>query len=84
MSQLSTAAAMETAADAIPPFNINFPNAALDDLQRRVSARKWPGRERAYPNLIHYNKLDKGEHLAAWEQPKLFTQEIRAAFPSIR
>ena len=32
--------------------------------------RSWT--ERAYPNLIHYNKLDKGGHFAAWEQPKLF------------
>lgn len=44
--------------------------------------RSWA--ERAYPKLIHYNKLDKGGHFAAWEQPKLFTQEIRASFRSIR
>jgi len=40
--------------------------------------------ERAYPNLIHYNKLDKGGHFAAWEQPELFTREMRAAFKSLR
>src|SRR6202022_1438621 len=33
--------------------------------------------ERAYPKLIHYNKLDKGEHFAAWEQPQLFSEEVR-------
>ncbi|MBP1876265.1 hypothetical protein LPJGGPFB_05331 [Ensifer adhaerens] len=35
---------------------------------------------KAYPNLIHYNKLLKGGHFAAWEQPKLFTSELRTAF----
>jgi pimeloyl-ACP methyl ester carboxylesterase len=44
--------------------------------------RTWA--ERAYPKLIHYNKLNKGGHFAAWEQPKLFSQELRAAFDSIR
>jgi pimeloyl-ACP methyl ester carboxylesterase len=40
--------------------------------------------ERAYPRLIYYNKLDKGGHFAAWEQPQVFTTEIRAAFRSLR
>ena len=40
--------------------------------------------ERAYPKLIHYNKLDKGGHFAAWEQPALFSSEMRAAFRSLR
>ncbi len=40
--------------------------------------------EQAYPKLIHYNRLDKGGHFAAWEQPDLFTQEIRASFRSLR
>jgi pimeloyl-ACP methyl ester carboxylesterase len=44
--------------------------------------RSWT--ERAYPNLIYYNKVDKGGHFAAWEQPKLFSQEVRAAFRSLR
>lgn len=44
--------------------------------------RSWA--ERAYPKLIHYNKLDKGGHFAAWEQPKLLTEEIRAGFRSLR
>ena len=39
--------------------------------------RSWT--ERAYPKLIHYNKLDKGGHFAAWEQPELFAAELRAA-----
>ena len=44
--------------------------------------RSWA--ERAYPKLIHYNKLDKGGHFAAWEQPQLFSTEVRAAFKSLR
>lgn len=38
----------------------------------------------AYPKLIHYNKLNKGGHFAAWEQPKIFTEELREAFKSLR
>lgn len=44
--------------------------------------RSWA--ERAYPKLIHYNKLDKGGHFAAWEQPALFVAELRAGFRSLR
>jgi pimeloyl-ACP methyl ester carboxylesterase len=40
--------------------------------------------ERAYPKLIHYNKLDKGGHFAAWEQPQLFSEDVRAGFRSLR
>jgi pimeloyl-ACP methyl ester carboxylesterase len=40
--------------------------------------------EKAYPNLIHYNKLPKGGHFAAWEQPELFCEEVRAGFRSLR
>jgi len=39
---------------------------------------------RAYPRLIHYNKLDKGGHFAAWEQPELFCQEVCAGLRSLR
>jgi pimeloyl-ACP methyl ester carboxylesterase len=38
----------------------------------------------AYPKLIYYNKVDKGGHFAAWEQPDLFVQEIRASFRPLR
>ncbi len=44
--------------------------------------RTWA--ERAYPKLIHYNRLDQGGHFAAWEQPQLLSQELRAAFKSLR
>ena len=44
--------------------------------------RSWA--ERAYPNSSTYNKLPKGGHFAAWEQPKLFSEEVRAGFRSLR
>ena len=44
--------------------------------------RSWA--ERAYPNLVYFNKLEKGGHFAAWEQPELFAGEMRAAFRSLR
>jgi pimeloyl-ACP methyl ester carboxylesterase len=40
--------------------------------------------EQAYPNLIHYNELDRGGHFAAWEQPELYASELRAGFSSLR
>ena len=44
--------------------------------------RSWA--EKAYPKLIYYNKLDKGGHFAAWEQPTLFVAELRAGFKTLR
>ncbi|NKM88111.1 alpha/beta fold hydrolase [Rhizobium laguerreae] len=44
--------------------------------------RSWA--EKAYHNLIYYNKVDKGGHFAAWEQPGLFSSELRAAFRTLR
>jgi pimeloyl-ACP methyl ester carboxylesterase len=44
--------------------------------------RSWA--ERAYPQLVHYNRVEKGGHFAAWEQPKLFTEEVRTGFRSLR
>jgi pimeloyl-ACP methyl ester carboxylesterase len=44
--------------------------------------RSWA--ERAYPNLVHYNEVDKGGHFAAWEQPELFVAEVRAGFRPLR
>jgi pimeloyl-ACP methyl ester carboxylesterase len=40
--------------------------------------------EKAYPNLIHYNKLPKGGHFAAWEQPQFYSEEVRTGFRSLR
>ena len=61
---------------SIPTAVSSFP----DELY--PAPRSWT--ERAFPKLIHYNQLDKGGHFAAWEQPKLFTEEVRAGFRSLR
>jgi pimeloyl-ACP methyl ester carboxylesterase len=56
------------------------------DLATRVglptSPRSWV--EQSYPNLTYFNEVDKGGHFAAWEEPQLFSEEIRAAFRSLR
>jgi pimeloyl-ACP methyl ester carboxylesterase len=44
--------------------------------------RSWT--EQAYPNLIYFNEVDQGNHFAAWQEPELFTTELRAAFRSLR
>ena len=44
--------------------------------------RSWA--EQAYPNLIYFNEVDRGGHFAAWEQPELFSAELRAGFRSLR
>ena len=62
--------------------NVSIPvavSAFPDELYQ--APRSWA--ERAYPKLIHYNKLDKGGHFAAWEQPQLFSEEVRAGFRSL-
>ena len=41
--------------------------------------RSWT--EQAYPNLVHYNELDRGGHFAAWEQPELYASELRDGLP---
>jgi pimeloyl-ACP methyl ester carboxylesterase len=46
------------------------------------SPRSWV--ENGYPNLIYFNEVDKGGHFAAWEEPELFSDEVRAAFRSLR
>jgi pimeloyl-ACP methyl ester carboxylesterase len=44
--------------------------------------RSWT--EEAYPNLIYFNEVDEGNHFAAWQEPEIFTTEVRAAFRSLR
>jgi len=65
------------------PKNITIP-VALSVFPDEVyhTPRSWA--ERAYPKLVHYNQLDKGGHFAAWEQPKLLVEEMRAGFRSLR
>jgi pimeloyl-ACP methyl ester carboxylesterase len=65
------------------PKGVKIPVAASafpDELYQ--APRSWA--EKAYPNLVHFNRLDKGGHFAAWEQPKLMTEELRAGFRSLR
>lgn len=65
------------------PKNVNIPvavSAFPDELYQLP--RTWA--ERAYPKLIHYNKLAKGGHFAAWEQPESLTEEIRTGLRSLR
>ena len=57
---------------------------AVSVFPTRSMRRHGAGQRRAYPKLIHYNKLDKGGHFAAWEQPQLFVEEMRASFKSLR
>jgi len=47
-----------------------------------AAPRSWV--EKAYLKLIHYNRLPKGCHFAAWEQPQFFSEEVRAGFRSLR
>ena len=74
----------ENKADFFNAKNISIPFAISvfpDELYE--APRSWA--ERAYPhNLIHYNRLDRGGHFAAWEQPDLFSAEMRASFRTLR
>ena len=47
-----------------------------------AAPRSWA--EAVYPNLIYFNEVDRGGHFAAWEEPELFSAEVRAAFRSLR
>jgi pimeloyl-ACP methyl ester carboxylesterase len=65
------------------PKNVSIPVAVSvfpDEVYH--TPRTWA--EQAYPNLIHYNQLDKGGHFAAWEQPKLLVDEMRVGLKSLR
>ena len=65
------------------PFNVSIPvavSAFPDELYQ--CPRSWA--EKAYPKLIHYNRLAKGGHFAAWEQPQLLSEELRTGFRSLR
>ena len=65
------------------PKHVTLPT-AVSAFPDEIYAAPQTWAERAYPNLIYYNKPSKGGHFAAWEQPELFSQELRAAFKSLR
>jgi hypothetical protein len=60
----------------VPAAVTVFPN----ELYR--APRSWT--EQAYPNLIYFNEVDEGNHFAAWQEPEIFTNELRAAFRTLR
>ena len=72
----TSATAMKTAEISVPVGITVFP----DDVYR--PPQTWA--RRAYPTLTYFHEVDKGGHFAAWEQPDLFSAEIRAAFRSLR
>lgn len=65
------------------PRNVPVP-VAVSSFPDEIYAAPKTWAERAYPKLIHYNKLPKGGHFAAWEQPQYFVEEMRASFKSLR
>jgi pimeloyl-ACP methyl ester carboxylesterase len=65
------------------PKHVTIPT-AVSVFPDEIYAAPQSWTERAYPNLIHYNRLPKGTHFAAWEQPQLFCEEMRTAFRSLR
>jgi len=65
------------------PRNVTIP-VAVSVFPDEIYAAPKNWAEKAYSKLIYFNKLDKGGHFAAWEQPQLFTEELRAAFKSLR
>jgi len=74
-------AAARAAGQAPPPVSIpvaftTFPGEIV------ATPRTWV--ELAYPTLVYFNKVDRGGHFAAWEEPQLFSQELRAAFKPMR
>src|SRR5580765_1325465 len=74
-------AAARAAGQAPPPVSVpvgftTFPGEIV------ATPRSWV--EQAYPTLVYFNKVDKGGHFAAFEEPELFVTELRAAFESLR
>ena len=106
----------ETAAStgAIRPFNLDVPEAEVEELRRRVLGTRWPDKEtvddrsqgvrleklqdlvrywgrtttgarsRRSSTLFYWHEVDRGGHFAAWEQPQLFSEEVRAGFRPLR
>jgi len=73
----------ESKLDFFAPKGVDLPmgvSAYPDEIY--TAPESWA--RRAYPKLVHYNRLPKGGHFAAWEQPRLFTEELRATFRSLR
>jgi pimeloyl-ACP methyl ester carboxylesterase len=70
-------------AAAQPPPAVDLPTGFTtfpDEIFR--APRSWV--EAGYPNVVYYNQADRGGHFAAWEEPEIFSAEVRAAFKSVR
>jgi pimeloyl-ACP methyl ester carboxylesterase len=67
----------------INDFNVSVP-AAVSVFPEEIYYTPQSWTERAYHNLIYFNRVDKGGHFAAWEQPQLFSHEVRAGLRSLR
>ena len=74
---LISAAAQKTDKITLPVAITTFPD---EDLFR--APETWA--RRAFPNLIYFRDAERGSHFPAWEEPELFTSELRAAFRSLR
>jgi pimeloyl-ACP methyl ester carboxylesterase len=73
----------ENKLDFFAPKHVAIPVAvSVFPSEQYQAPRSWA--ERAYPKLIHFNKVARGGHFAAWEQPGLFTSELRDAFRPLR
>jgi pimeloyl-ACP methyl ester carboxylesterase len=71
----------KAAGQAPPPMTLPFGFTTFPGEIWR-NPRSWV--EKAYPNVIYFNEVDKGGHFAAWEEPEIFATEVRAAFKSLR
>ena len=76
IGQAGRQAALKSAEISVPVGVTVFP----DDVYR--APESWA--RRAYPNLVYFNEVDKGGHFAAWEQPQLFAEELRAWLKALR
>jgi pimeloyl-ACP methyl ester carboxylesterase len=74
-------AQVKAAGQAPPPMNLPFGFTTFPGEIWRTP-RSWV--EKAYPKVIYFNEVERGGHFAAWEEPELFSEEIRAAFSSVR
>ena len=88
MSELCTAVSSarlywESKLPFFAPKGVKLP-AAISAFPDEIDLCQRSWAERAYPKLIHYNKLDKGGHFAAWEQPQLLSEELRVGFRPLR
>jgi pimeloyl-ACP methyl ester carboxylesterase len=73
----------ESKLDFFAPKGLTIP-VAVSVFPDEIYAAPKSWTEKAYPKLIHYNRLSKGGHYAAWEQPQVFSEELRASFKSLR